>query len=80
MQTRRKPRRGPIAGPAHARHHLAREVAIVLVVKCVALSLMWWLWFAQPESKVLDAKRIGALLYGAPAAVPHDGSPSHARP
>ena len=68
------------AEPRRARQALAREIAIVLIVKCVALSAIWSIWFTHPESRNVDAERMSALLYGLPHHSPHEGSPSNAQP
>ncbi len=61
------------------RPHLARELALALIVKFVALAVIWNLWFAHPASKRLDAPSIGAAIYSSEAASA-DGGHAHARP
>lgn len=35
------------------KHTLARELIVVLLVKCALLGLIWWLWFAEPIAPLL---------------------------
>lgn len=61
------------------RPRLAVELTVALVVKFVALAVIWNLWFAHPASKHLDAPSIGAAVYSSGAAKA-DGGRAHARP
>jgi hypothetical protein len=61
------------------RPNLAREIAIVLAVKFLALFVIWSIWFAHPEANRLDRQQVGAALYSSSTAVPerseHDAKP-----
>jgi hypothetical protein len=61
------------------RSRLAVELTVALVVKLVALAVIWNLWFAHPVSKHIDAPGIGAAIYSSEAANA-DGGRAHARP
>ena len=61
------------------RPRLAMELTVALVVKFVALAVIWTIWFAHPASKHLDASTIGAAVYSSKAANA-DGGRTHARP
>jgi len=62
------------------RYFLAREITLVLAVKCLALSAIWWTWFSHPESRAVDAARMSGLLYdAAPPSEPAERSPSNAQ-
>jgi hypothetical protein len=45
------------------RPNLAREIALVLAVKFLALFVIWSIWFAHPEGSRLDGRQVGASLY-----------------
>ena len=61
------------------RARLAVELTVALVVKFVALAVIWNIWFAHPASKRIDAPGIGAAIYSSEAAQA-DGGRAHARP
>jgi hypothetical protein len=61
------------------RSNLAREIAIVLTIKFLALFVIWSVWFAHPEASRLDGQRVAATLYSSPV-VAHQGSESDAKP
>ena len=62
------------------RYFLAREIALVLAVKCLALSAIWWTWFAHPESHAVDAARMSGWLYdAAQPSTPPEGNASNAQ-
>ncbi len=46
---------------------LAREVTIVLVVKMIALSLIWLAFFSSPAGRHLDAEGVAQSLLPPPA-------------
>ena len=48
--------------PEAAPHWLAREIAAVLVIKTLALALIWWAWFSQPSPKAGMPARIESLI------------------
>jgi hypothetical protein len=53
------------------RARLAREIAIVLVMKFAALWLIWWVWFSDSAEQEVDGERIGKAIYSpAPGAPP----------
>jgi len=57
----------------------AREIAIILVVKTLALVAIWQLWFAAPSRPGVDPQQIAERIYssGGAAAPVKD---RHARP
>jgi hypothetical protein len=61
------------------RSRLAVELTVALVVKFIALAVIWNIWFAHPASKRIDAPGIGAAIYSSETAKA-DGSRAHARP
>jgi hypothetical protein len=61
------------------RSRLALEVAVVLVVKLVALALMWKVWFSDPAAHHLGPERVGSVVYSSASAPPPTGG-KHARP
>ena len=61
------------------RPNLAREIAIVLAIKFLALFVIWSVWFAHPEASRLDGEHVAATLYSLPVVV-HQGSESDAKP
>ena len=46
---------------------LAREITIVLVVKTIALSLIWLAFFSSPAGRHLDAGGVAQSLLSPPA-------------
>jgi hypothetical protein len=67
-----RPRR---AGPRYA-----REIAVVLVVKFIALFVIWSVWFSGPTRKDVDAKRLAERVYSSQPAAPGEGATLAARP
>ena len=58
---------------------LGREIAIILVVKTLALVAIWHLWFAAPSRPEVDPQRVAERIYSSDgAAAP--GKDRHARP
>jgi len=60
----------------------AREIALVLIVKTLALVVIWDVWFSGPGRKGVSADRVAERLYPSnPPASPGrpQGAP-HARP
>jgi hypothetical protein len=55
-----------------------RELAVVLVVKLLALAAIWQLWFSAPARPHVDPAAVAARVYSSGAAV-HTQEP-HARP
>ena len=58
---------------------LALEVAVVLVVKLVALVLIWKVWFSDPAAHHLGPERVGSVVYSSDSAAPATEG-KHARP
>ncbi|TMH31519.1 MAG: hypothetical protein E6H66_16015 [Betaproteobacteria bacterium] len=61
------------------RSRLALDVAVVLVMKFVALALIWSVWFSDPVVRRLGAERIGAVVDSSGSAPPSPEG-KHARP
>jgi hypothetical protein len=61
------------------RPNLAREIAIVLAIKFLALVVIWSLWFAHPETSRLGGPQVAAVIYSSPV-VARQGSESDAKP
>jgi hypothetical protein len=68
MNTRRSSRR------------YAREIAVVLVVKFIALYVIWSIWFDGPARKDIGAERVAERVYSSQPAVPGEGATHAARP
>ena len=58
----------------------AREIAVVLVVKFIALFVIWSVWFADPARKDVGAERVAARVYSSQSAAPAEGATHAARP
>jgi hypothetical protein len=58
----------------------AREIAIVLVVKFIALIVIWSIWFSGPARKDVGAERVAARVYSSQPAAPGEGATHAARP
>ena len=52
------------------RPRLAFEIALVLIAKMIALTLIWQAWFHDPETRRLDGERVGAAVYSLPPTSP----------
>jgi hypothetical protein len=48
------------------RPRLALELSVALVVKFVALVVIWNLWFADPQDRRVDGEDIARAIYAAP--------------
>ena len=68
----RRPRRGP--------SRFGREIAIILVVKTIALIAIWQLWFAAPSRPDVDPERIAERIYSSEGAAATRAEDRHARP
>ena len=68
-----------MAEKRRGRSRLAVELTVALVVKFVALAVIWNTWFAHPAGERIDAPGIGAAIYSSDAAQA-DGGRAHARP
>jgi hypothetical protein len=58
----------------------AREIAIVLVVKFIALFAIWSIWFAGPARKDVGSERVAERVYSSQPAAPGEGATHAARP
>jgi len=58
----------------------AREIAVVLVMKFIALFAIWSIWFSGPTRKDVDAERVAERVYSSQPAVPGEGATHAARP
>ena len=58
----------------------AREIAVVLVVKFIALFVIWSIWFAGPARKDVGAERVAERVYSSQPAAPPEGTIRAARP
>jgi len=66
-------------GPATGLRRFAWEIVIVLIVKTVALVVIWDVWFAGPGRKGVSADRVAERVYLSPPSALPQGAP-HARP
>jgi len=55
------------AGRRPRRASLAREIAVVLAVKVLALGLIWYAFFSTPTARQLDAGGVAHALLQAPS-------------
>lgn len=53
---------------------LARDITLMLIIKGIALYLIWLAWFSSPQDQQLDAADIGKTLIMSPPQ-----EPAHAR-
>jgi hypothetical protein len=67
-----RPRR---SGPRYG-----REIAVVLVVKFIALYVIWSIWFSGPARKDVGAERVAERVYSSQSAAPVEGATHAARP
>ena len=51
-----------------SRPRLALEIAVVLIVKLVAMVFIWNVWFSDPTSRRLAPERVGAGVYSSGSA------------
>ena len=58
----------------------AREIAVVLVVKFIALYVIWSIWFSDSARKDVDAERVAERVYSSQSAAPGEGTTHAARP
>jgi hypothetical protein len=58
----------------------AREIAVVLVVKFIALIVIWSIWFSGPARKDVDAERVAERVYSSQSVAPGEGARHAARP
>jgi hypothetical protein len=57
-----------------------REIAVVLVVKFIALIAIWSIWFSGPARKDVRGERVAEKIYSSQAARPEEGATHAARP
>jgi hypothetical protein len=55
-------------------------MAVVLVVKLVALFVIWSIWFDGPAPKSIGAERVAERVYSSQPAAPGEGAKHAARP
>jgi len=58
----------------------ALEIAVVLVVKFIALFLIWSTWFAGPSHREVGAEHVAERVYSSQPAAPPEGTIRAARP
>ena len=56
---------------------LGRDITLMLIIKAIALYLIWLAWFSSPQDKNLDAVHVGKTLITSPA---EHKEANHARP
>ena len=61
------------------RPRLALAIVATLVVKVVALAMIWSIWFSHSQGKRLDGEQVGSAIVASPSAPPEKGS-AHDRP
>ena len=61
-------------------HRYAHEIAVVLVVKFVALFVIWSIWFSGPTRKDVGAEGVAERVYSSQPAAPGEGAMHAARP
>ena len=42
---------------------LWQEISLALVIKAVALFIIWFLWFSVPEDHAVDAQQVASHLF-----------------
>ena len=58
----------------------AREIAVVLVVKFIALFVIWSIWFSDPVRKDVGAEHVAERVYSSQLVAPGEGATHAARP
>ena len=58
------------------RSNLAREIAVVLAIKFLALFVIWSVWFSHPESEHLNSERIRSTVYSSHVVAQEGGQPN----
>ena len=58
----------------------AFEIAVVLVVKLIALFLIWSVWFAGPWRKDVVTKGVAERIYSSQPVAPAEGAVRASRP
>ena len=49
---------------------LGRDITLLLIIKVIALYLIWLAWFSGPQDKKTDASDVGNALITIPAQEP----------
>jgi hypothetical protein len=58
----------------------ALEIAVVVVVKVIALFVIWSIWFAGPLRRDVGAERVAERVYSSQPAAPAEGAMRAAGP
>ena len=66
--------------PRRPGRRYGREIAAVLVVKVIALFVIWSIWFSDSTRKDVDAERVAERVYSSQPAAPGEGATHAARP
>ena len=66
--------------PHHPGPRYALEFAVVLVVKFIALFVIWSIWFSGSPRKDVGAERVAERVYSSQPAVSGEGATHAARP
>jgi hypothetical protein len=57
------------------KNRLGREITCTLVLKALALALLWFVFFRAPADGKPDAAQAGAAIFGSPAQAPGLAAP-----
>jgi hypothetical protein len=52
-------------------HPLAKKVAVVAVIKMVALFVLWWAFFSEPQEEKLTADEVSSAILHPSTRNPH---------
>jgi hypothetical protein len=66
--------------PRRSGSRYGREIAVVLVVKFIALYVIWSIWFDGPARKEVAAERVAERVYSSQPAARGEGATHAARP
>ena len=66
--------------PRRPGRRYGREITAVLVVKVIALFVIWSIWFSDSTRKDVDAERVAERVYSSQSAAPEEGATHAARP
>ncbi len=69
-----------MAAPRSFARQYAREIVVVLVVKFVALAVIWSVWFSDPARKHIDGERVAERIYSPESPASTQREPHAARP
>jgi hypothetical protein len=42
---------------------LRHEIILTLALKCVLLTIIWFVWFSTPEERVLDDRKVASQIF-----------------